>query len=119
MGTFAPDSRVPLIESIPTDDTTKSKECTTRGNRIKPDGSAKEKNVIIRSISRTHYIETHQNATIKSIIHVKESIQKKTESTHPKIIIKDQEEMSFMLYQIRLQINMSRYKIKKVQTQNC
>lgn len=34
-----PGSRVPLIDSIPTDDTTKSKEWTTSGKRINPDGS--------------------------------------------------------------------------------
>jgi hypothetical protein len=37
---MSPESRVPLIERIPTDDTTKSNEWTTRGNKIKPEGSA-------------------------------------------------------------------------------
>ena len=40
IGDVNPESRVPLIERIPTDDTTRSKEWTTRGNRIKPEGSA-------------------------------------------------------------------------------
>lgn len=40
IGEMSPESRVPLIERIPTDDTTKSNEWTTRGNKIKPEGSA-------------------------------------------------------------------------------
>lgn len=40
MAEIIPDSRVPRIESIPTDDTTRSNEWTTSGNRIKPEGSA-------------------------------------------------------------------------------
>jgi hypothetical protein len=35
-----PDSHVPRIDSIPTDETTRSNEWTTSGNRIKPEGSA-------------------------------------------------------------------------------
>jgi hypothetical protein len=41
-------SRVALMESIPHADTIKSKECITRGNRIKPDGSADKKQNTIR-----------------------------------------------------------------------
>jgi hypothetical protein len=44
-GDINPESRVPLIERMPTDDTTRSKEWTTRGNRIKPEASAIVNNV--------------------------------------------------------------------------
>ena len=43
-GTITPVSRVPLIENIPADETIRSNEWTTRGNKMKPDGSeTKEK----------------------------------------------------------------------------
>jgi hypothetical protein len=48
IGETRPESRVPLIERIPTDDTTKSNEWTTRGNRIKPEGSAMTNNAYYR-----------------------------------------------------------------------
>ena len=44
-----PESRVPRIESIPTDDTTRSNEWTTSGNRIKPEGSATMNNADYRT----------------------------------------------------------------------
>jgi hypothetical protein len=44
-GDINPESRVPLIERMPTDDTTRSKEWTTRGNRIEPEASAIVNNV--------------------------------------------------------------------------
>jgi hypothetical protein len=47
IGEMRPGSRVPLIERIPTDDTTKSNEWTTRGNRIKPEGSAITNNAVL------------------------------------------------------------------------
>lgn len=37
---ITPESRLPRMDRIPTDDTTRSNEWTTRGNRINPDGSA-------------------------------------------------------------------------------
>jgi hypothetical protein len=40
MAEIIPDSRVPWIERIPTEETTRSNEWTTSGNRIKPEGSA-------------------------------------------------------------------------------
>jgi len=49
IGEIRPGSRVPLIERIPTDDTTKSNEWTTRGNRINPEGSAITNNADYRS----------------------------------------------------------------------
>lgn len=40
MGPLTPDSRVPLLmERMPIDEITRSKECTTSGNKMKPDGS--------------------------------------------------------------------------------
>lgn len=44
IGDINPESRVPRIESIPTDEITRSNEWTTRGNSIKPEGSALAKN---------------------------------------------------------------------------
>jgi hypothetical protein len=47
MAEIIPDSRVPWIERIPTEETTRSNEWTTSGNRIKPEGSAMIKKIVI------------------------------------------------------------------------
>jgi hypothetical protein len=78
---MSPESRVPLIERIPTDETTKSNEWTTRGNRIKPEGSVMTNNadyrpeqrdykgVVCVPCTKIHIQNQHYNYSIGSLSH--------------------------------------------------
>lgn len=53
MAVFRPDLLDPPIDSIPTDDAMRSNEWTTRGNKMKPEGSATQ---------HIHGISTHDTS---------------------------------------------------------
>lgn len=62
IGDFKLESRLPLIESIPTDEITRSNEWTTRGNKMKPDGSAQENGPCMSQFNTYTNAHTHNCA---------------------------------------------------------